>query len=98
MGCHLRLRTPSTCDRAMESSDKKRGEKLYIGESPENKTLGESTSHFDLPQCREEDCTTTMRRLVAGADFNCRLVDWGYNDDSLDGECLAGWARNRIPI
>ena len=25
-------------------------------------------------------------------DFNCRHADWGYNDNSLDGECLAGWA------
>ena len=29
--------------------------------------------------------------LYAG-DFNCRHVDWGYNDNSPDGECLAGWA------
>ena len=25
-------------------------------------------------------------------DFNCRYADWGYDDNSLDGECLAGWA------
>ena len=25
-------------------------------------------------------------------NFNCRHADWGYNDNSLDGECLAGWA------
>ena len=29
--------------------------------------------------------------LNAG-DFNRRHVDWGYNDNSPDGECLAGWA------
>ena len=29
--------------------------------------------------------------LYAG-DFNLRHVDWGYNDNSPDGECLAGWA------
>ena len=29
--------------------------------------------------------------LYAG-DFNCRHVDWGYNNSSPDGECLAGWA------
>ena len=29
--------------------------------------------------------------LYAG-DFNCRHADWGYDDNSLDGECLAGWA------
>ena len=25
-------------------------------------------------------------------DFNCRRVDWGYNNNNPDGECLAGWA------
>ena len=25
-------------------------------------------------------------------NFNCRHADWGYNDNSPDGECLAGWA------
>ena len=29
--------------------------------------------------------------LYAG-DFNCHHADWGYNDNSTDGECLAGWA------
>ena len=29
--------------------------------------------------------------LYAG-DFNCHHADWGYDDISLDGECLAGWA------
>ena len=24
-------------------------------------------------------------------NFNCGNVDWGYNDNSPDGECLAGW-------
>ena len=28
--------------------------------------------------------------LYAG-NFNCRHVDWGYNDNSLDVECLVGW-------
>ena len=28
--------------------------------------------------------------LYAG-DFNCRHADWVYDDNSLDGECLAGW-------
>ena len=31
--------------------------------------------------------------LHAG-DFNCRHADWGYNDNSPDGECLAGWAKD----
>ena len=25
-------------------------------------------------------------------DFNCRNADWGYDDNSPDGECLAVWA------
>ena len=28
--------------------------------------------------------------LYAG-DFNCRHADWGYDDNSPDGECLADW-------
>ena len=29
--------------------------------------------------------------LYAG-DINCSHADWGYGDNSADGECLAGWA------
>ena len=29
--------------------------------------------------------------LYAG-DFNCRHVDWDYDNNSPDGECLDGWA------
>ena len=29
--------------------------------------------------------------LYAG-DFNCCHADWGYDDNSPDGECLIGWA------
>ena len=29
--------------------------------------------------------------LYAG-DFNCCRADWGYDENSPDGECLAGWA------
>ena len=25
-------------------------------------------------------------------NFNCRHSDWGYDDNSLDGECLTRWA------
>ena len=32
-----------------------------------------------------------MNCFYAG-DFNCRHADWGYDDNSPDGECLAGWA------
>ena len=58
----------SICDRALDSRDKKREEKLSKGESPENETLGELTSHFDPPQCREGDRTTTLSWLVVGTD------------------------------
>ena len=67
------LRTPSTCDRAVDSRDRK-PEKLSIGESPKDETLGESANHFDPSQCREGDCTTTMRWLVAGAVEHNKLV------------------------
>ena len=29
--------------------------------------------------------------LYAG-NSNCHHVDWGYDDNSADGECLVGWA------
>ena len=29
---------------------------------------------------------------VSSGDFNYRHVDWVYDNNSLDGECLAGWA------
>ena len=29
--------------------------------------------------------------LYAG-NFNCHHADWGYDDNSLDNECLTGWA------
>ena len=31
--------------------------------------------------------------LYAG-DFNCHHVDWGYNINNADGECLVAWASN----
>ena len=37
--------------------------------------------------------------LYAG-DFNCEHVDWGYDANSADGECLVGWANtnNFVPL
>ena len=58
----------SICDRALDSRDKKREEEFSKGESPEDETLGELTSHFDPLQCREGDRTTTLRWLFVGAD------------------------------
>ena len=26
-----------------------------------------------------------------GSNFNCHNVDWGYDNNCLNGECLAGW-------
>ena len=63
----------SICDRALDSRDKKREEELSKRELPEDETLGELTSHFDPPQCREGDRTTTLRWLVVGADVARRL-------------------------
>ena len=64
----------SICDRALDSRDKKREEELSKEESPEDETLGELTSHFDPPQCREGDRTTTLRWLVVGADVARRRL------------------------
>ena len=30
-------------------------------------------------------------------DFNCHHADWGYDDNSPDSECLAGWASIVLP-
>ena len=36
--------------------------------------------------------------LYAG-DFNCCHADWGYDENSPDGECLVGWASiNVLPF
>ena len=45
---------------------------------------------------RQRDCNPWISQcflthLYAG-DFNCRHADWGYDDNSLDNDCLAGWA------
>ena len=84
----------SICDRALDSRDKKREEELSKGESPEDETLGELTSHFDPPQCREGDRTTTLRwRLVVGADVARRRRLKGY---PLQVRHKQDWARGFI--
>ena len=30
---------------------------------------------------------------VYAGDFNCQHVDWGYDANRADGECLVGWAN-----
>ena len=34
--------------------------------------------------------------LYAG-NFNCRYVNWGYDDNSPDGKCLVGWESINCP-
>ena len=29
---------------------------------------------------------------VSSGDFNYRHVDWGYDNNSLEGDCSDGWA------
>ena len=48
------------------------------GESPEDETLGELTSHFDPFQCREGDCITTLRWLVVDAELLDIDVKFGF--------------------
>ena len=66
-GGQLGLKMLSICDRALDSRDKKREEEFSKGELLEDETLGELKIHFDPLQCREGDCTTTLRWLVVGA-------------------------------
>ena len=59
----------SICDHTLDSRDKKR-EELSRGETPNDETLRKLTSHFDPPQCKEGDRTTTMKWLVVGVESN----------------------------
>ena len=43
-------------------------------------------------QLRSLDLPVFPHPCLYAGDFNCRYADWGYNDNSPDGECLAGWA------
>ena len=48
-----------------------------------------STNH------RQCDCEPWISQCILclyAGDFNCRHADWGYDNNSPDGECLAGWA------
>ena len=38
------------------------------------------------------DLTVFPHPCLYAGDFNCRHADWGYDDNSPDGECLASWA------
>ena len=43
-------------------------------------------------QLRTLDLPVFPHPCLYSGDFNCRHTDWGYDDNSPDGECLAGWA------
>ena len=45
-----------------------------------------------LTRLRTLDLTVFPYPCLYAGDFNCRHADWGYDDNSPDGECLAGWA------
>ena len=43
-------------------------------------------------QLRTLDLPVFPHPCLYAGDFNCRHADWGYDDNTPDGECLAGWA------
>ena len=43
-------------------------------------------------QLRSLDLPVFPHPCLYAGDFNCHHADSCYNDNSLDGECLAGWA------
>ena len=49
---------------------------------------------YKLPptRFRSLDLPVFPHPCLYACDFNCCHVDWGYDDNSPDGECLADWA------
>ena len=49
---------------------------------------------YKLPPTRLQtlDLPVLPHPCLYAGDFNCRHADWGYDENSPDGECLAGWA------
>ena len=43
-------------------------------------------------QLRSLDLLVFAYLCLYADDFNCCYADWGYDNNSPDGECLAGWA------
>ena len=41
---------------------------------------------------RTLDLPVFLHPCPCTGNFNCHHADWGYNDNSPDGECLVGWA------
>ena len=50
-----------------------------------------STNHRQ-PRLETLDLPVFPHPCLYAGDFNCRHADWGYDDNSPDGECLADWA------
>ena len=50
---------------------------------------------YKLPptRLRSLDLPVFSHPCLYVGNFKCRHADWGYNDNSPDGECLAGWAN-----
>ena len=46
---------------------------------------------------RSLDLPVFSHPYLYASDFSCRHVDWGYRNNSPDGECLAGWASINNP-
>ena len=45
-----------------------------------------------LTRLRTLDLPVFPHPCLYAGDFNCSHADWGYDDSSPDGQCLAGWA------
>ena len=54
---------------------------------------------YKLPptQLRCLDLPVFPHSCLYASDFNCSHFDWGYDDNSPDGECLAGWSSINSP-
>ena len=51
---------------------------------------------YKLPPTRLQvsDLPVFTHVCLYASDFNCPHVDWGYNTNSLDGDCLLAWASS----
>ena len=47
---------------------------------------------------RSLDLPVFLHPCLYAGNFNCRDADWGYDDNSPEGECLVGWASINCPI
>ena len=57
-----------------------------------------STNHWQR-DCKPWISQCFLIPVFNAGDFNCHHADWGYDNNSPDGECLAGWAIiNCLPL